>query len=169
MDRSLSQLDRLCKSKIASFAGRGLAGQVATVKAWISGMKAGRGPNFGSSADGGFMATVRVKLGAFCVWPMAGASSNEKLEFGSCALSKVLQSLKAKESSKDSKVSLSELRPLHVFAFLLSPEDTTVMQSLTEKVLGPTNIHGPVEGEKAKEAGAKVKSKEGEKKDARNS
>jgi hypothetical protein len=134
-------MDTLAKTLVFEYCGRGVAGQFETILGWLQSMTSGRSPNLGSGLDGGFLQQVLRRLAFFCSCSPAAGSSGAGLLYGKQATDKIMEAVLAKETQDGvAKLGLSDVRPLHVFNWLLTPDQKETTRRLTDAILASAGV-----------------------------
>lgn len=148
---SIQLLENMGKTEVFAFCGLGLAGQHKTLLSWLSSMRHGRGPQFGTGALGDFMTRARGCIANFARWPQgASGSSTDSPKFGKEAIKTIFTEVSAKaKDDSDIGITLVDVRPLQVFNFLLDDDDAKVVAAWTDQILAAaglvaTGTHGEV-------------------------
>lgn len=146
IDESHQAMQNLGRTSLLSFAGFGLAGMCKTLQAWLVAMKHGRAPDFGSAIEGDFMVTAVRRISLFARWPLQDAASSSSgpvvvTVYGKQAVDKVLDDVVAKGGEDPAaNLNLADMRPLHVFAHLLSEVQKSQAATLTDAILSKVGI-----------------------------
>ena len=141
LEASIQAMDTLAQTPVFEYCGRGVAGQFDTILGWPQSMKNGRSPNFGSGLDGDFLQQVLRRLAFFCSWSTSAGSSGGGLLYGKQAIEKIMETVLAKETQDGvAKLGLSDVRPLHVFNWLLTPDQKETTRRLTDAILASAGV-----------------------------
>lgn len=128
----------LGKSKVFDFCGRGIAAKFTTIQSWVRSMQAGRSPSLDDGCDGPFLNSVRHRLGNFAKYDTTDKDGAITKVVGKKAIDKVFESVHTKKSA--GPLSLSDVRLLHIFSFMLDEEQKAVTHTWTEEIIaGDTN------------------------------
>lgn len=88
----------LGESKLLQFCGTSMQSVFGSIQSFVVSMNHGRPPNLGAVSDSPFLLKVKEALGRFCIQEVSGGSdgSGGVVLFGSAAVTKMLEDLKAK-------------------------------------------------------------------------
>lgn len=158
IEASIGLLEALAKAQVLSFCGRGISGQYDTVQTWLQTMRNGRCPVFGSGTEAGFMQQVQNRLNWFCIWrSSAGSSAPAQVLYGKDAVLQLVEELEIKAKDTKVKLALPDVRPLHIFAWLLTEVQKDLVQRWTDGILSSAGIANQCASKKKDEPAAKKK------------
>jgi hypothetical protein len=150
IDNVLQQGVQLTTSALHRFCNQSAQGTLHTCLDMLHKMKAGRPPQLPKDTTPN-IAEFIARLQFFCRLKVDSTGKNKECK--ELVGHDAIQEIWAKLSAQKDSLKLDELQPLHVFSFLLSPEDQKAAFQLTHEMLTQTSGKGGKHG-KGKECKA---------------
>jgi hypothetical protein len=133
---SLAALDDLGKGKLIAFCGPMLQSTWSCVRGYVHSLSEDRSPKFESATENAFLIDVKRALSRFCVHIEPGASKGAAKLFGSAALKKKLEVVRALHD-QGKAIPLSQLSVFHQFKWLMAEADFKVVKEITDRIAAP--------------------------------
>lgn len=153
VEGTLQEMTNLSSTALFSLCGRAVAGQLTAVQDWLNTLKNGRAPTFGHSLEGDLLLKAQLLLANFAVFPAGASSSSATPAQGMPAVLATLESIEATVNEEGAApANLSDLRPLHMFRWLLAVDEQKRVDDLANAFLsqaGLTNVGDKKEQDKA--------------------
>lgn len=135
VEQSLEHLGELERTQLYTFAPQGGGGQIyhTKIKELVTNIKQGRAPKFAGAAEA--MTEVKALLANFCTFEEPGSAKQVGQSYrGKEALKRHLARI-SKRCAEGESLSLADVAPLVVFAWLLTGDDAKEASNLTKKLI----------------------------------
>lgn len=129
-----------------------------SIHGFVTCMIQGRGPNLSAVTDNKFMLQMKERMSMFCTVVVAGADEEPATELrGRPAAEHIFATIKA-QHDRSHELELAQLKPLHMFGWLLSDEHKSQIKVITNRVIASK---GRALGQASQEKSAKGSTKKG--------